>query len=210
MTEMSQARPPSPRPRGRASNSSETRQLIVDAAARLFSERGYATASLSDIASAAGVTKGALYWHFKSKEDIALEIVRQMYASWPALLSQVMAEHDDALNSLIAVTYSAASQFTNEYTVQAAKRLLAELPAESLSQLPTPYVGWQQALTGLVRDGQQVGQINAAVDAEAVAQVVVASFFGMQQVSYELTNRKDLVVRIDAFWQLVRPQLAPD
>jgi AcrR family transcriptional regulator len=209
MTELSHGSPPPQRQRGRASDSAETRRLIVNAAARLFSERGYATASLSDIVTSAGVTKGALYWHFKSKEDIALDIVRQMYASWPTLLGEVVAAQDDALDALVAVTYAAADQFSNDHTVQAAKRLLAELPAESLARLPQPYVGWQAVLTRLIADGQSAGQINRHIDAEATAQVIVASFFGMQQVSYELTNRQDLLSRIDGFWRLVRPQLTP-
>ena len=197
------------RPRGRASDSAATRRLIVDAAAALFSERGYATASLSDIVGAAGMTKGAVYWHFPSKEEIALDIVRSMYASWPPLLGGVIAAHDDALDALCAVTYAAAEQFTTDLTTQAAKRLLAELPPEALAKLPQPYVGWQGALRSLIGEGQRRGQINDAVDAAGTAQVIVASFFGMQQVSWELTGRRDLVSRLDDFWALVLPQLRP-
>jgi AcrR family transcriptional regulator len=203
------AAPTTRRPRGRASDSAVTRRLIVEAAAALFSERGYATASLSDIVAGTGMTKGAVYWHFPSKEDIALDIVRSMYASWPPLLEGVIAAHDDALDALRAVTYRAAEQFTSDLTTQAAKRLLAELPPEALAKLPQPYVGWQGALCSLVTEGQRRGQINGAVDAAGTAQVIVASFFGMQQVSWELTGRRDLVARLDDFWALVLPQLRP-
>ena len=197
------------RPRGRASDSAATRRLIVEAAAAVFSERGYATASLSDIVAGTGMTKGAVYWHFPSKEEIALDIVRNMYASWPPMLGAVMAAHDDALDALVAVTYKAADQFTNDLTTQAAKRLLAELPAEALAKLPQPYVGWQGALQALIAQGQQRGQINPAVDPEGTAQVIVAGFFGMQQVSWELTGRRDLLNRLENFWKLVLPQLRP-
>ncbi|NEK87902.1 TetR/AcrR family transcriptional regulator [Blastococcus saxobsidens] len=197
------------RPRGRASDSAATRRLIVEAAAALFSERGYATASLSDIVAGTGMTKGAVYWHFPSKEEIALDIVRNMYASWPPLLGAVMAAHDDALDALVAVTYKAADQFTNDLMTQAAKRLLAELPPESLAKLPQPYVGWQGALRALIAQGQERGQINTRVDPEGTAQAIVASFFGMQQVSWELTGRRDLLNRLENFWKLVLPQLRP-
>ncbi|CBJ80742.1 transcriptional repressor for multidrug efflux pump (TetR/AcrR family) [Xenorhabdus bovienii str. Jollieti] len=48
----------------------ETRQQIIEAAIKVFSERGVSATSLSDIAIAASVTRGAIYWHFKNKIDL--------------------------------------------------------------------------------------------------------------------------------------------
>lgn len=48
----------------------ETRSLILDTAERVFSEGGVSRTSLSDIARAAGLTRGAIYWHFKDKADL--------------------------------------------------------------------------------------------------------------------------------------------
>ncbi|AWH87828.1 multidrug efflux transporter transcriptional repressor AcrR [Limnobaculum parvum] len=48
----------------------ETRQYILDAAMQEFARRGVSSTSLNDIALAAGVTRGAIYWHFKNKVDI--------------------------------------------------------------------------------------------------------------------------------------------
>ncbi|MDL9988716.1 multidrug efflux transporter transcriptional repressor AcrR [Providencia rettgeri] len=48
----------------------ETRQEILDAAIKTFSERGVSATSLADIVKAAGVTRGAIYWHFKNKVDL--------------------------------------------------------------------------------------------------------------------------------------------
>lgn len=52
----------------------ETRQHILDAAVQEFSERGVSATSLTDIATAAGVTRGAIYWHFKNKVDLFNEV----------------------------------------------------------------------------------------------------------------------------------------
>ncbi|ERK18154.1 MAG: multidrug efflux transporter transcriptional repressor AcrR [Pantoea sp.] len=52
----------------------ETRNQILDAALAHFSEHGVAATSLADIAAAAGVTRGAIYWHFKNKADLLHEI----------------------------------------------------------------------------------------------------------------------------------------
>jgi len=52
----------------------ETRQHILDVAIRLFSQQGVSSTSLADIAQAAGVTRGAIYWHFKNKSELFSEI----------------------------------------------------------------------------------------------------------------------------------------
>lgn len=52
----------------------ETRQHILDVALRLFSQQGVSSTSLGEIAKAAGVTRGAIYWHFKDKSDLFSEI----------------------------------------------------------------------------------------------------------------------------------------
>lgn len=52
----------------------ETRQHILDVAIRLFSQQGVSATSLADIAKAAGVSRGAIYWHFKNKSDLFNEI----------------------------------------------------------------------------------------------------------------------------------------
>lgn len=54
-----------------------TRQRIINVAISEFSTQGFASTSLADIASAAGVTRGAIYWHFKNKEELFNEIWQQ-------------------------------------------------------------------------------------------------------------------------------------
>ncbi|WP_046864018.1 TetR family transcriptional regulator, partial [Microvirga massiliensis] len=52
----------------------ETRRLILEAAERLFLERDYETVSLEEIAAAAGITRGAVHWHFHNKQGLLLAI----------------------------------------------------------------------------------------------------------------------------------------
>jgi len=59
----------------RAESKARTRQRLLDEAQRLFRERGYAATSLEQIAEAADVTKGAIYGHFSSKEDLLLSAI---------------------------------------------------------------------------------------------------------------------------------------
>ncbi|MCO5733390.1 TetR family transcriptional regulator [Rhizobium sp. SSA_523] len=52
----------------------ETRAAVLAAAEKMFFEKGVTSSRLEDIASAAGVTRGAVYWHFASKTDLFLEV----------------------------------------------------------------------------------------------------------------------------------------
>lgn len=65
--------PPAP---PRTPKSAGTRRRLIDLAASLFVERGYGAVSMNDIASAAELTKGALYGHFRSKGQLLVEVIR--------------------------------------------------------------------------------------------------------------------------------------
>jgi TetR/AcrR family acrAB operon transcriptional repressor len=56
----------------------ETRNQILDEAERVFSERGVSRTSLNDIAEAASVTRGAIYWHFRDKAELFCEMVARV------------------------------------------------------------------------------------------------------------------------------------
>lgn len=64
-----------------------TRSRILTAAARVFAQRGLTGASLDEVAAGAGLTKGALYWHFASKNDLLMALleqrIREQLASTP-------------------------------------------------------------------------------------------------------------------------------
>ncbi|MCL2595222.1 MAG: TetR/AcrR family transcriptional regulator, partial [Promicromonosporaceae bacterium] len=60
----------------RQAKADQTRADLMDAAARVFAEKGYEAASVNDLAKAAGYTKGALYAHFASKEELFLAVIQ--------------------------------------------------------------------------------------------------------------------------------------
>src|SRR5216684_3537006 len=73
-----QAKHTSSRHDGRRSKArGSARERLLSAASDVFSERGYVRAPVEEIAERAGVTKGAFYWHFKTKQDIFLALVEE-------------------------------------------------------------------------------------------------------------------------------------
>ena len=86
-----------------------TRDLILDAAEIVFEQRGVSRSSLQDIAAAAGVTRGAIYWHFENKADLFNAMLKRVTlpieeainrSADPALLDPVQQVRDSLLNAL--------------------------------------------------------------------------------------------------------------
>jgi TetR/AcrR family transcriptional regulator, transcriptional repressor for nem operon len=78
-----------PRPRGPA------RDLLLDAAQTLLLERGYEAAALDDVCTRAGVTKGALFYHFQSKEQLAAAAVERFYDQLVRTAQEAMGSPED-------------------------------------------------------------------------------------------------------------------
>ncbi|HTP07790.1 MAG TPA: TetR family transcriptional regulator, partial [Anaerolineae bacterium] len=78
----------------------ETRSHILDAAGELFAEHGYAATSVADICAWAGVTKGAFYHHFKSKQSVFLELRDRWLAPLEAQLT-LARDPDETLPQLL-------------------------------------------------------------------------------------------------------------
>jgi AcrR family transcriptional regulator len=78
----------------------DARAALLDAALAVFSERGYRDASVDDVAERAGYSKGAVYWHFSSKDDLFFalwdERVDKPWSQTIELLESAAADHDMA------------------------------------------------------------------------------------------------------------------
>jgi TetR/AcrR family transcriptional regulator, acrAB operon repressor len=82
----------------------ETRNRILDAAERVFFEKGVSRTSLADIALAAGVTRGAIYWHFAHKGDLFTEMFNRVLLPLDELkAASVNPEEPDPLGRLVEV-----------------------------------------------------------------------------------------------------------
>jgi TetR/AcrR family acrAB operon transcriptional repressor len=84
-----------------------TREQLLDAAENVFRRRGIARSSLAEVAAAAGVTRGAVYWHFRDKADLCAAMCERAMLPMEIMLSDAAtATHDDPLGALrmLAVT----------------------------------------------------------------------------------------------------------
>lgn len=79
---------------------SQTREAIFEAGLQVFSEKGYAAATMSDVARAAGTTRGAIYWHFSNKEELFREILSRLSMAYQTILEEVEASTEPFLETL--------------------------------------------------------------------------------------------------------------
>lgn len=91
-----------PRPRTKAAQRQATSSALTDAARALFAERGYANVGTEEIVQRAGVTRGALYHHFRrGKEELFRAIVVQVSAEMARSVREVAVSLDDPWNALV-------------------------------------------------------------------------------------------------------------
>lgn len=159
----------------------DRREQIIDAAMRIFAQKGFAKATNKDIAREAGITAGLIYHYFKSKEDLLKVVIEersplQLLTSLPAeafalppeqffrfLLIRVLnIVEEEKFVSLLRVVVSEALHGSNEYVIQIAPMVLQR----ALGFIES-YINAQIASGGLRQ-----------VDSALAAQVLLGSMIG--------------------------------
>ena len=86
-----------------------TRRRIIDSAVDLFDELGYGETGLADVLQRAGVSKGAFYYHFDSKEAVAIAIIDEYRRRVKEAVHERSDPHAPALESMIVATFTSAA-----------------------------------------------------------------------------------------------------
>jgi AcrR family transcriptional regulator len=186
-----------------------TRRYLVESAAQLFEERGYAGTSISDISARSGRTSGAIYFHFSNKEKLALAVVGATLATWPALIAQVRAASGPALDKLVALSFAVARAFRDDVVVRAGSRLWMERKAID-APVPGPFQAWIDTVTELLREALAAGELAPGVSPDTAALTVVYAFFGLHTVSDALDGRARIEERLRGMWEVLLPALQTD
>ncbi|MFT2815474.1 TetR family transcriptional regulator [Leifsonia sp. A12D58] len=180
---------------GQSERTAETRERILSAAAVEFAEHGYAGASISAIAETSGTGKGLVQYHFRAKSDIAAAVIRSVFAVAP--FANVLGETPSrGIDAIIGSIRGVGGAFRNDVRVRAAVRLVREYDQINIP-LPMPYVGWIARIAGMLNEAADLGEVSPGLDSAREAYHLVANFYGVQEVSSRLTNRDDLMERIE-------------
>lgn len=165
----------------------ETHRRIVEAARESFNARGYASTSMNDLIAAAGLTKGGFYFHFASKRDLAVEVVRTGQEQLQAEVLSAAGEYERASEQVVAMVRAlvAALESKRAGGMASLERLCTELRLEGVDDpaVVQPLAAWVVATAELFRRAQAEGDMSPDVDADAAAQLAVGSFCGMEDLA---------------------------
>lgn len=185
-----------------------TRLALLESAALLFDAHGYAGTSVSAVARGARLTSGALYFHFGGKENLALAVVEEHFASWPPIIERVLALPGTALEHVVLLSFEVARAFRDDVMVRAGSRLWTERKGINVA-MPRPFVGWIETMAGMLARARAEGGIGAGVEPEPAASVLVCAFFGTHIVSDALDGREEIEDRVTQMWLHFLPALRP-
>ncbi|MET8698338.1 ScbR family autoregulator-binding transcription factor [Kitasatospora sp. NPDC058032] len=179
-----------------------TRETILRAAAQIFDEYGFSGSSVSKIINQAGTTQGAMYFHFKSKEDLAKAVIDEQ-ASDLELPGQ-----PTGLRQLIRITLYLADELQENVLLRAGVTLAVEQGQLGLRDF-SPYEMWAEQFRAELDAARRAGELLDDLALEELAQVLVAAYTGSQIMSHLRTGRADLPERIVQLWWFLLPGIAP-
>ncbi|MFJ4781463.1 ScbR family autoregulator-binding transcription factor [Streptomyces sp. NPDC088762] len=198
--------------------SERTRRRLVYAGAEMFHRNGYANATLGEIAAAAGVTKGALYFHFASKDELA-EAVQQRGCA--LLHDAVRALREDGvspLQALIDITHWLARTLHEEPAIPASFRITKECggagPRGVVGARPVVvdfHGAWISAVCTLLRLARDAGELPVAGRRwESAEALVAAAACGIEVMWGTGMSYGELRGKVGALWGLLLPSLVAD
>jgi AcrR family transcriptional regulator len=172
----------------RQTRGEQSRRELVSVAIDCFSLYGYQGTSIDRIARAAGVTKGALYYHFKDKEALLFGALDDRIGGF----ERVVVERVTRLRDPIAALYAVADICIEQATRSNHRRFMLTLMVEALDTYPALSERFQQMmrrfrefLANTVRIGQNKGLFRREVEPALAAQLFVSALFGSEIQYYQ-------------------------
>ena len=186
-----------------------TRERLIAAASRQFARRSYSMVSLDDILAEAELTKGAMYFHFPSKQALALAIVDDLAEMSRAAVTELLARKMSGLETIIELVYFRAVQDTHNEVARAGVRLLDTLDNTTL--LPSAlWQSWIEFVATLIQKAVAEGDVVDHHDPEDIAKMLVALWVGIRRIS-DLDQPELYLDNVQKAWVVALPGFAnPD
>ncbi|MGO9925911.1 MAG: TetR family transcriptional regulator [Mycobacterium sp.] len=195
--------------------SEATRRKILDAAIDVFSEVGYAAAGWNTIIERTGMTKGALYHHFDSKESLASAIIEEGSDTILIAFRNVCGSSSPALESMIHGTFTIADVLYSDKTARAAEQLIAALSGfnEAAAHFCASLV---ELMAALARRASTEGDLREDLDPVLISESIVGAMFGTRLLRNAIAAKGlvghlegdrvvdgDVAGRTSQFWELL-------
>jgi AcrR family transcriptional regulator len=180
-----------------------TRHQILRAAARQFARQPYHQVGLDDVLAEAELTKGAMYFHFRSKHALALAVIEDQTARSTEAVADLLARKFSGLETLIDFFYQLAAQDLSEDIARAALHLL-----ESIGRIDGRQAkllgAWIDTLAVTIQRAIDEGDIFDESDPQDVARLLVSIYMGLRQTS-NLDEPEQFLLALEKAWAMLLP-----
>ena len=172
-------------PRRTKAEAKQTKTILLEAALRVFHRKGYSRSTLEDIAREAGVTRGAVHWHFKNKADILEHLGTDMYRPFEIMVSNVVSEEKSASGQLHAIMEGWLTLLFQDIELRRTCEVLYYRTEYSDETLPILQAARQsdeqltQLFKTLIAWGQQTGEIRAGLNVDRLSIAVYSYLIGL-------------------------------
>ncbi|MEV5321370.1 ScbR family autoregulator-binding transcription factor [Streptomyces sp. NPDC052687] len=177
-----------------------TRDSILEAMASLFIEVGYEAATIAALVERTGLTRGALYFHFPTKEAMAHGVLAR------AVTREGIIPQTYKLQEWVDLGLLLAHRLPREPMLRAAVQLSVDPRARSL--FGTRWPDWIDVGRDLLVEAKRRGELLPHAVPEEIARLTVGAWTGVQLVTEALPDRLGLAEEISRLYQLILPNVA--
>ncbi len=167
-----------------ATKGTRTRRKIIEKSMQLFSVKGYYNTSVSDILAATDLTKGGLYGHFASKEDIWYAVYQEAVSIWKKIVFKGIRHNSDPLKRIEKFIENDMRDYLGADVFEGGcffLNMLVELSGQSASMSKQILRGFVR-LSGLLRswldEANQKGMLQNNLDLKEIANFIIISLNG--------------------------------
>jgi TetR/AcrR family transcriptional regulator, transcriptional repressor for nem operon len=178
-----------------------TRRQILRAASHQFARRAYHDVDIDDILTEAELTKGAMYFHFRSKHALAIAIIEGETAASTVAVEDLLSRKLSGLETLIDFSYLIAAQDIQMDGVRAGLNLL-ESAGRSEGLQERLLDEWIQALALVAEKAVAEGDIDNRCTPQDVGRLIVSLHMGLRQTS-NLDEPERFLLDLEKSWDLV-------
>ena len=190
----------------RQARSEATRRKIITSAVELFNEIGYPATGLGDIIERAEMTKGALYYHFDSKESLATAIIEEGSAHLVEAFRSITTSSAPTLESIIHGVFVVADLLSTDQIARSGTQLLRAF-GEFNDAAARTYGGWVAEMTERTRQAIDEGDLRGDLDPQAVGETIVGAMLGAELLANATSAGADMLPRVTRTWKVLLPAI---
>jgi AcrR family transcriptional regulator len=181
-----------------------TRRSLIQAAAEVFAQEGFVAASLATISRRAGVSNGALHFHFTNKETLAAAVEAEAAATVRRITASARARQGSPLQTVVDATHELMGSLAYDAVVRGGFELASDHARPAHAPMRAEWHRWVEES---LRRAEHTGALLEGVSGQDAARVIVAATTGFEALAGDdafWASRQN----ITRFWELLLPRLA--